>query len=215
MAEIKGILWDKDGILFDMEPVYCQANVEAFRRRGVGLSEEDYYSNWTRRGKTLVEFLQERGIVIELEQFRMERSRLIREQVMRHVPVIEGVEGVLENFHGMYAGALVTSSYREMTDLLLEISGFGKYFSHVITVEDVQKGKPDPEGFLLASERLGIDPKNLLVIEDAEKGVVAAHRAGMKCIAIPNKYTNDNDFYLATRVLGDIRELNNDIILSL
>ena len=67
----------------------------------------------------------------------------------------------------------------------------------------------------MGSQRLGIAPENLVVIEDAEKGIVAAHSAGMKSIAIPNKYTQGNDFSLATKVVSNIREVTPELVASL
>ena len=67
----------------------------------------------------------------------------------------------------------------------------------------------------MAGRKLGIKPKYLLVIEDAEKGIIAAHKAGMKSIAIPNKYAINNDFSLADKIIISLKELAFDLIKSL
>ena len=211
---IEGIIWDKDGVIFDAEPVYCGVVRTVLARHGIEISDADYYSHWTRNGGNTIGFLENRGIVIDVGAFRREKTELLRTRLMEKVPIINGALDALERFVE-YSGALVTSSGRPETDLMLDLSDFRRYFRHVVTVEDVIYSKPHPAGFLLASQRLGISPDRLLVIEDAEKGVVAAERAGMKCIAIPNQYTADNDFSLADVVLGDIGELTLELVKKL
>jgi beta-phosphoglucomutase family hydrolase len=87
--------------------------------------------------------------------------------------------------------ALATSSRKMKMQLVMEESGLGKYFSVFVTGEEVAHGKPDPEIFLLAAERLNVDPKFCLVIEDAINGVASAKAAGMKCIAITSTHADD------------------------
>ena len=211
---IERIIWDKDGVIFDAEPVYCGVVRTVLARHGIEISDADYYSHWTRNGGNTIGFLENRGIVIDVGAFRREKTELLRTRLMEKVPIINGALDALERFVE-YSGALVTSSGRPETDLMLDLSDFRRYFRHVVTVEDVIYSKPHPAGFLLASQRLGISPDRLLVIEDAEKGIIAAYRAGMKCIAIPNQYTADNDFSLADVVLGDIGELTLELVATL
>ena len=75
--------------------------------------------------------------------------------------------------------------------------------------------KPAPDIFLLAARLLRVDPAECLVFEDAEKGVIAAHRAGMRCIAVPNDFTRHHDFSMATRVCASLREVNFDLLAEL
>jgi HAD superfamily hydrolase (TIGR01509 family) len=97
--------------------------------------------------------------------------------------------------------ALATSSRKMKMQLVMEESGLGKYFSVFVTGEEVAHGKPHPEIFLLAAERLNVDPKQCLVIEDAVNGVAAAKAAGMKCIAITS--THEDDALIAADLVVD------------
>jgi len=90
---------------------------------------------------------------------------------------------------------------------ILKSADLEKYFLTIITAEDVKREKPAPDGFLLAAKNLRVDPRECFVIEDAEKGVIAAKDAGMKVIAIPNKKTSDNDFSRADLIIENIRSL--------
>jgi beta-phosphoglucomutase-like phosphatase (HAD superfamily) len=82
----------------------------------------------------------------------------------------------------------------------------------IVARNDVTRYKPAPDVFLLAAERLRVPPDQCVVLEDAEKGVRAAHAAGMKCIAIPNRHTRDNDFSLATIVAKSLHDVTVGMI---
>lgn len=76
----------------------------------------------------------------------------------------------------------------------------------------MEKRKPHPEIYLKTAEEMDFPPEQCLVLEDAQKGVMAAHRAGMECIAIPTKYTAGGDYSTATRVLEDIKEVTPELV---
>jgi beta-phosphoglucomutase-like phosphatase (HAD superfamily) len=84
-----------------------------------------------------------------------------------------------------------------------------------MTRETYAQGKPEPDAFLAAASALGLPPGACVVIEDALKGVLAAHRAGCPCIAVPNDYTRDNDFTLATRVVENLDCVTAELIEGL
>jgi beta-phosphoglucomutase-like phosphatase (HAD superfamily) len=81
------------------------------------------------------------------------------------------------------------------------------YFDTIVSGLDVARVKPAPDIFLEAANRLGVDPGECAVLEDAEKGVLAAHAAGMRCVAVPNEYTRDHDFSKATHVCSSLNEV--------
>ncbi len=81
-----------------------------------------------------------------------------------------------------------------------------------VAKSDVVRTKPHPDIFLHAAEKMNAAPEQCVVIEDAEKGVPAAYAAGMKCIAVPNAHTADNDFSKATLVVDSLEEINCELI---
>jgi HAD superfamily hydrolase (TIGR01509 family) len=97
--------------------------------------------------------------------------------------------------------AVTTSASRENTLLVLEKAGIGGLFEVIVSKEDCKNLKPHPEPYLLTAEKLGINPKFCVVIEDTALGVQSAKEAGMMCIAIPNEYTKDQDFSRADVVV--------------
>ena len=89
------------------------------------------------------------------------------------------------------------------------------YIKVFVSADDVKRGKPDPEIFLTAAEKLGIPPASCLVIEDARNGVKAAKAAGMRCIGLQNLNSGNQDLSEADLVIGNFNELNLDIIKGL
>ena len=87
--------------------------------------------------------------------------------------------------------ALVTSTPRANIDFVLKQVGLAGAFDTIVAAEDVSRGKPDPEGFLLAARRLGAAPERCLVIEDAPGGIEAARRAGMRSLAVATTHSGE------------------------
>ena len=93
--------------------------------------------------------------------------------------------------------------------------GIAHYFDTIVSGLDVAQVKPAPDIFLEAARRLGVAPAECAVLEDAEKGVLAAHAAGMHCLAVPNDFTHHHDFSKATRVCASLHEVTIDLLQNL
>jgi len=204
---IKSLLFDMDGILVGTEPVMARAVMLALAEQGLRLTEQEYYNHWTRKGKGILDFVNEKRVPLDVKKYRSTRNRIYLEFLRINIPVLDGVKETIAELSKTYKLGLVSSSSREFVLFILKSIDLEKYFSTIITSEDVKEEKPSPEGFLLAAERLQVEPKECIVIEDAEKGILAAKNAGMKAIAIPNKYTSNNDFSCADLVLESIKSL--------
>ena len=120
---------------------------------------------------------------------------------------IPGVEQTLESLKDRYIMAVVTSSLREHFEIIHRRTGYRRFFNLVLTREDYNKSKPEPEPYLKALELLAIDPDKVVVVEDSERGVIAAKRAGLTCWAVPNRLSAHGDFSQADKVLSDIGEV--------
>ena len=101
----------------------------------------------------------------------------------------------------------MTSSTRDHFDEIHVQTGLVPYFEFVLADGDYARHKPHPDPYLTAAERLGVDPARCLVIEDTERGLVAATDAGMECVVIPNALTAHADFSRATARLDSMAEL--------
>jgi len=110
--------------------------------------------------------------------------------------------------------ALCTSSSRIASIKLLEKLGIEDLFTLVVGKEDYTYRKPDPEPYQVTAQKLGIAPKDCLVIEDSEVGLKSAVAAGMQCIVIYNDHTKEHNFSGAVRVVSSAAELDLNEILS-
>jgi HAD superfamily hydrolase (TIGR01509 family) len=196
-----------DGILVDTEPMMAKSVMLALAEQGVHLAEQDYYDNWTRKGKGIVDFIQGKNLTLDVKKYRTTRNKLYLEFLRINIPLMSGVKETVAELSQIYKLGLVSSSGREFVQAILKSTDLEKYFLTIVTAEDVKREKPAPDGFLLAAKKLRVDPRECVVIEDAEKGVIAAKDAGMKVIAIPNRKTSDNDFSRADLIIENIGSL--------
>jgi HAD superfamily hydrolase (TIGR01509 family) len=119
---------------------------------------------------------------------------------------------LLEFLSGKAKMALASSSYRDAVDGVLAGLDIARYFDVIVSGLDVTHVKPAPDIFLKAANDLGVAPSECLVLEDAEKGVIAAHRAGMRCVAIPNEYTRHHDFSKATKICSSLKDVTPELL---
>jgi HAD superfamily hydrolase (TIGR01509 family) len=98
--------------------------------------------------------------------------------------------------------AIASSAPRANIETVLDVAGFGHDFEVIVAAEDVTLGKPDPQVFLLAASKLGVPPSRAIVVEDAEAGIEAARRAGMKSIGVNAKIALQAD--IAVRTLEEL-----------
>lgn len=206
---IKSIIFDMDGVLVDTEWLHCTSYIKAFKKYGLKLSEEEYYHFWTKLGFGVKDFFDEKKIVgIKPYEVREEKRKIFRDRLKKELRLFPNADKIVKIIYYEYPLALVSNSYKIDVDLILKYSKLEEYFKVVVSMDNIKNGKPNPEGFILASRILNISPDRILVIEDAEKGVIAAKKAGMKVVAIPNKYTSDNDFSMADKVVNNLREVD-------
>ena len=198
-----GIFWDNDGVLMETEHLYYQANAEALAQAGVELSLEEFCRVSLRQGESVLS-LAGGNDGVELRRVRDDiYFRLLGEESR----VYPGVRDALEWLHGRLPMAIVTSCRRDNFLQMHRASGLLGYFDFVLTREDYGASKPDPEPYLTACARAGLHPDRCLAIEDSERGVISAARAGLTVAAIPGDMNRGGDFDAARWLLDGIHEL--------
>ena len=202
------VFFDNDGILVDTEPLFLRATQEILASVRIELSGETYHDLTMRQGRTVFELAVERGISDEeILALRAVRARRYDALIREGVAVFEGVVDTVRALSGLRPTAIVTSSSRDHFDEIHVQTGLVPYFEFVVADGDYARHKPHPDPYLVAAERMGVDPARCLAIEDTERGLVAATDAGMQCVAIPNALTEGADFSRAAAVLGSMSEL--------
>lgn len=205
---IKAIFWDNDGVLVDTEHLYFLATRQTLAPVGIELNEKMYLDLFLVQSKGAWHLAEEKGVSPEeVSRLRAERDRLYGQLLARQTVVVKGAEEVLKNLFGKYSMGVVTSSKRNHFEIIHTQTGFLKYFDFVIAEGDYTRSKPDPEPYLMALERSGFKKEECLAIEDSERGLRAAHAAGIKCLVLPGKLTRNGNFEKAHKVLGDIKEV--------
>jgi beta-phosphoglucomutase family hydrolase len=176
----RGLIFDFDGTLVDTMPLHFEAYRRAFAEAGLELAPEQFYRNigGTAR-ETIPRFLGGRPCVRSIEELHA-RKQAIAIEIIETADIAQlATAALLPAFHGVHKMALASSGSRSGIDVVLRRLDWNRYFDAIVTGHDVRRGKPAPELFLLAAERLGIPRAQCVVFEDTDDGVAAARAAGM------------------------------------
>lgn len=212
---IKAILFDMDGVLIDSEPLHCKAYVKAFKEFNIPFKDEEYYTVWTQEGRGLKGLISDRQLSIDKDVLYTLKQDLFFSLLKSELIIYPGALDLVHLLRKHFNIALATGTPRRETNVVLEQTKLENIFQVITTGDQVPHRKPHPAIFLRAAEELGIEPQHCLVIEDAQKGIEAAHSAGMKSIAIATKYTQNHDFSKAECVVNSIKEITLELIKSL
>jgi len=181
----KAVLWDLDGVLVDTAPFHFQAWQELFQSVGKGFADADFRRTFGLRNDAILTDILGELTSAEVERLAQRKEELYRDKVAGRVAAIPGAIDLLRRLQQRGRKiAIVSSTTRENVRVVLSSLGLEGVFEAVVAEEDAPKGKPDPQGFLVAAEKLGVAAAECVVIEDAPGGVEAAKRAGMRCIGV-------------------------------
>jgi beta-phosphoglucomutase len=121
----------------------------------------------------------------QIADLGFQKEELYRAAARRGVSLLPGARALLESLHAAgYRQAIGSSAPRENVDLIMQLTDTSRFFDAVVSMEDTQRGKPDPQVFQMAAAKVQVEPARCLVMEDAVAGVQAAKAGGMKCIAV-------------------------------
>jgi beta-phosphoglucomutase len=182
---VEAVLWDLDGVLVDTADFHFEAWQALLGPLGQELSEEEFRRTFGLRNDAILSDLLGDLPREEIARLSERKEALFRERARGRIGALPGALDLLQRLRQRgKKTALVSSTPRENLKLVLGELGVEDSFQTTIAADDVERGKPDPEGFLLAARRLEVEPRDFVVLEDATGGVEAAKRAGMRCIAV-------------------------------
>lgn len=188
MSEIqtKAAIWDVDGTLVDTAELHFQAWQTVCRERGRDFTRADFAATFGQRNPEILRTLFGEHLKDdEIAALGDHKEILYRAAAGKGVELLPGVRSLVEDLHRAgFVQAIGSSAPHANLELILRSTGIAPFFTAVIGSEDTQRGKPDPQVFLLAAERLLVPPSRCAVFEDAVAGVQAARAAGMKCVAV-------------------------------
>ena len=194
---LQGILFDFDGLILDTETPIFQAWKMKFREYGQELLLEDWAEILGKSNDELgplENFFNEFPDPEDQKRIQAEVSKEERTLVLQQQP-LEGVEELIKKAKGKGLKlGIVSSSDQAWVHGHLERLGLLKYFDHTSCAEEVEIAKPDPALYLLGLHKMAVSPYKVVVLEDSPNGVLAAKRAGLFCIAVPNQLTRQLSF---------------------
>jgi len=179
-----------DGVIADTGPYHLKAWQEVFQKRGFNYSDEVFQRNFGKRNDTIVRsIIGDSASSAEVDAITAEKEAVFRQKAATKVKPFPGAIELLKSLreYGVKI-ALASSAPIENIQLVIQDLGIDNCFAVIVWGREVTEGKPSPQGFLLAAQRLGVEPKNCVVIEDSVAGVTAAKRAGMRCVAVTNTH---------------------------
>lgn len=208
-----GVALDMDGLLFDTERIYWQVGDTVLQRRGKRYCEALQARMMGRIGLGAVqEMIDFHQLSDRPEQLLAESDEIYGELLSDLLRPMPGLEAWID--HLVESGvpfALTTSSRRRWVDVIFQDIQWRKSFAFILTGDDVTHGKPHPEMYTTAARKFGIQPEEMLVLEDSGNGCASGVASGAKVVAVPNEHTIKQDFsgaVLVAESLADPRLLS-------
>lgn len=202
---IRAIIFDWDGVITDTEPVHMEAWLKVFEPLGISFDEDEYYRCYV--GLTDGDFLDEvgrnhrrefteRDKGVAIERKAVESHRILEEKI----PLMPGVAEIIPQLCSTHPLAICSGALKSEIMFVLNTLGWQDCFKPIVTQEDVRRGKPNPEGFLIAFKHLQqhhewsepLKESECLIIEDSPHGIEAARAAGMPVVAITNSFSAEH-----------------------
>ena len=215
-GKLKAILWDLDGVIADTGTYHCQAWQEVFGKRGVSFTEEDFMRHFGQRNDTIIrDTISDNISQEELDIIASEKEANYRRRVAGNIKPLPGAIELIYSLreHGIKM-AIASSAPMENIQIIIRGLGIEDCFQAIVYGREVTEGKPSPQVFLLAASKLGAKPENCVVMEDAVAGVVAAKKAGMKCVAVTNSHPG-NSLKEADLIVDTLEKVSFDMLSGL
>lgn len=212
--KIEAVIFDMDGLMFDTETLCTRCMIEASKRQGVVMTPEETHLVLGFKSEDIYDFYEEyyRG---KMDGRKMidDHYDLMHEVLFTTGPdkmpyLVEILDYLKEKGYKL---AVASSSVKKHIINNMEKNNVEGYFDVVASGQEVENGKPAPDVFLLAAERLGVDPSKCMVLEDSSNGVRAAKAAGMYNVMIPDAYQPDDELrkeaYAVVENLWKVKDL--------
>src|SRR5450631_3313447 len=194
MDRKRGAIFDWDGVIINSAAQHELSWERLAKEFGKALPENHFKLGFGMKNEVIIpELLKWTAVPTEVRLLSLRKEAIYREVVREQgMTALPGVAEWLQQLRD--AGvpcAIGSSTHRENITTTLEVLGLKEFFADIVTAEDVKRGKPDPEVFLTAARRIGVEPADAVVFEDALVGIAAAHAAGMRVVAVATTEPHD------------------------
>lgn len=216
---LRAIIFDFDGVIVDTEPLHYRAFVQTLRPFGVDFGYERYREEYIgyddRDGFRTI--CAEHKIDLDdarLARFIAEKAATFAGIVNEGVSAMPGAVELIEQAAAAMPIALCSGALRQDIALILPKLGGGDVlgrFTCIVSADDVQRSKPDPQSYTLAAQRLGMHPRECLAIEDTPAGIESARTAGIRTLAVTSSFSFDR-LTGADRVVGTLEQVSVELL---
>lgn len=204
----KYILFDNDGVLVHTEPFYYKANLLALKEFfDVSLNFEEYMKIMA-NGTTVWQKALDKGFNLnDIENARDKRNKYYQNFLKTENIVIDGVKETLKELSKDYKMAIITTSRRVDFEIIHKNLGITDFMDFILCEEDYNFAKPHPEPYLKGLELFKAKKEETLVVEDSQRGLTSAFKAGIECAIVKNEFTLTQDFSNATYFIENLKQL--------
>jgi beta-phosphoglucomutase family hydrolase len=205
MSAGRAVLWDMDGTLIDSEEFHWIAWRDTMANEGIAITREQFLASFGQRNDSILpRWLGDAATPERIDEIANAKEELYRQLIRKNgISPLPGVEHWVRRLNkDGWQQAIASAAPRANVEAILQALSATHVFQGVVSAEDVHRGKPDPEVYLVAASRVGVSPDRCIVVEDAAAGIEGARRAGMKSIGV-----NRNGAHLAGDIVVQSLEL--------
>lgn len=202
----KVVIFDMDGVIVDTEPLYRKLNGELYKELGADITLEEQYSFVGKGSEIIWTTIKNK---CQLKQDVKELMELSRKKKYEHlsssevvIKPIEGISSLLSSLKDAgFRIVMASSSPRSNIEVILNKVKLIDYFEYIVSGQDVKRGKPNPDIFLKAAEKVNASASDCTVVEDSANGTIGAKEAGMKCVGFRNLNSGNQDLSKADIII--------------
>jgi beta-phosphoglucomutase len=215
MHPCKLILFDLDGVTIDTEPLYAKGEIRLFKEYGITIPEQDWKLF---RGCTEEKFydlsMNRYGITEDRKKFQNKGRAYVREEFEKNLDFMPGFRALIKRLNGQYSIGLVTATPEYMYDWIDERLNLSGIFEHIVYGGMTEKGKPNPDPYLLGMKQFDINANSTMVVEDSVHGIQAGLSANAKVVALTGS-VDVKDMPPAHEIINSLNKIDSDFINSL
>jgi len=206
----QAVIFDMDGVLVDSYSAHFESWKTSAARYGLTMTQPDFAATFGRTSRDIIRHLWPNKFDdAQVTAFDAAKESDYRDILRAKLPVMPGAEDLIASLHKAgFALAIGSSGPKENVAVVLKGLRNGSFITQTVNGSEVKHGKPDPQVFLLAAQKLGIAPQNCAVIEDAPAGVEAARRAAMFSIGLLGTAPREALAKYANVIVANLNELN-------
>jgi beta-phosphoglucomutase len=209
LVPARGVIFDVDGVLVDSYDAHMRSWLLMGREHGLAITEEEFASTFGQTSREIIARFWGSDLSAQaVEALDARKEAIYRDLIREHFPAMDGAVELVDALAAAgFSLAVGSSGPPANVELTLDRLGRATRFDAIVTGRDVTRGKPDPQVFQIAGERLGLSPARCIVIEDAPVGIAAARAAGMASVGLVGTVSAER-LVAADVVVRSLRELD-------